>query len=265
MDELIFSARGLTCRYPHADRDALADVDFDLRSGELVAVVGPNGSGKSTLARALLGIMRPVAGTVIVAGRPGHTWKRREFARLAGVVTQQEEPHFPLRVRQAVMLGRYPRSSSGSLGPHDEQAVASALEKCDVLSLADRWTGTLSGGEWQRVRIARALAQEPRALVLDEPTASLDIRHEMEVFQLIRELARGSGLAAMVITHHVNLAARFADRMVVLYRGRVRADGSPDMVMREELLREVFEWPLVVTRLEGAPQLVPVDQPRRYS
>jgi iron complex transport system ATP-binding protein len=166
---------------------------------------------------------------------------------------------FPLRVAETVMLGRYAR-----LGPlaapaaADHAAVQLALARCDVAGLAERGIDTLSGGEWQRVRLARALAQEPRVLVLDEPTTSLDVRHEMELFELVRRLV-DEGLAGLVITHHINLAARYADRILLLSAGRVAGEGRPAEVLREETLRAVFDWPLAVTTwCDGSPQVVPL-------
>ncbi|HXE56445.1 MAG TPA: ABC transporter ATP-binding protein, partial [Gemmatimonadales bacterium] len=142
--------------------------------------------------------------------------------------------------------------------PADRAAVERALARCDVAALRGRRTDTLSGGEWQRVRIARALAQEPRALALDEPTAALDVRHEMEVFELLRELV-ASGLGGLVVTHHLNLAARYADRMILLDEGRIAAEGTPHEVLRPETVRRVFRWPVAVTAWgDGAPQVVPL-------
>jgi iron complex transport system ATP-binding protein len=137
-------------------------------------------------------------------------------------------------------------------------AVQTALERCDIATLSERPVDSLSGGEWKRVRVARALAQEPRALVLDEPTASLDVRHEMELFELVAHLVR-AGLAGLVITHHLNLAARFADRILLLERGVVVALGTPAEVMKPETLSRVFEWPVsVATWRDGSPQVVPL-------
>ena len=166
---------------------------------------------------------------------------------------------FPLRVDETVMLGRYARLGPlAAPGDSDRAAVAEALARCDVGVLAERTVDTLSGGEWQRVRLARALAQEPRVLVLDEPTTSLDVRHEMELFELVRRLVDG-GLAGLVITHHINLAARYADRILLLSGGRVAGDGPPGEVLREDTLRTVFDWPLAVTPWsDGSPQMVPL-------
>ncbi|HET9151606.1 MAG TPA: ABC transporter ATP-binding protein [Gemmatimonadales bacterium] len=252
-------ARSLTVRHPGAARAAVQDVSLDVARGEVVAIGGPNGSGKTTLLRALLGLMPVEQGDVELAGRPVRTWTRAGLAREVAVVAQREESVFPLRVREAVMLGRYPHLGPlQAEGPADRGAVQRALDRCDIADLAERRVDQLSGGEWQRVRLARALAQEPKALVLDEPTTSLDVRHEMELFELVAELAR-DGLAALVVTHGLNLAARFADRMLLMDRGRSAAFGAPADVLTEPVLSQVFRWPVAVFRWQGgAPQVVPL-------
>jgi iron complex transport system ATP-binding protein len=250
--------RDLTVRY-RSGRPALDGVSCTVRGGELLAVAGPNGSGKTTLVRALSGLVRPSGGTVELGGRSPGRWTRPELARVLAVVPQGEEVTFPLKVDETVMLGRYARLGPlAAPSPADRAAVADALARCDVLGLADRTIDTLSGGEWQRVRIARALAQEPRILVLDEPTTSLDVRHEMELFELVRGLVT-DGLAGLVITHQINLAARFADRILLLSEGRVAGEGRPAEVLREDSLRAVFGWPVAVTTwCDGSPQVVPL-------
>jgi iron complex transport system ATP-binding protein len=252
------AARDLAVRYGKAGL-ALDGVSCALVGGRFLAVVGPNGSGKTTLVRALSGLVRMERGEVRVDDRLLARWTRPALARVLAVVAQGEEVVFPLRVDETVMLGRYARL--GPLGfpaAGDRDAVADALARCDVAALSGRTIDSLSGGEWQRVRLARALAQEPRVLVLDEPTTSLDVRHEMELFELVRRLVDG-GLAGLIITHHINLAARFADRMILLDGGRVAAEGSPAEVLRRETLRQVFNWPVAVTTwCDGSPQVVPL-------
>ena len=251
-------ARDLAVRYGDAGL-ALDGVSCGVTGGRFLAVVGPNGSGKTTLVRALSGLVRLERGEVRVEGKPLARWSRPALARVLAVVPQGEEVAFPLRVEETVMLGRYAQLGPfAAPGPADRVAVADALARCDVAAFAGRTTDSLSGGEWQRVRLARALAQEPRVLVLDEPTTSLDVRHEMELFELVRRLVDG-GLAGLVITHHINLAARFADRMILLSAGRVAAEGPPAEVLRRETLREVFGWPVAVTTwCDGSPQVVPL-------
>ncbi len=260
---MTLEARGLAVRYPGAPARALDRVSLTVAPRRLVAVAGPNGGGKTTLVRALLGHLPLEAGDALLDGRPVRQWQPGALARAVGVVSQREEIVFPLSVWQTVLLGRYPHLGPMSAeGPADLAAVAAALRRCDMEALAERRVDTLSGGEWQRVRVARALAQEPRILVLDEPTASLDVRHEMELFELVRALV-DEGLAGLVITHQLNLAARFADQIVLLAAGRVVADGNRDDVFRPDVLARVFEWPLQVTRLaDGAPHAVPERRQR---
>jgi iron complex transport system ATP-binding protein len=259
---MIIETRAVTYRYPGARDPAVLTADLLLEAGEIVGIVGPNGSGKTTLMRLLAGVLTPDAGTVTVEGKLITSWTRRDLARVIAVVAQREEPAFPLRVHQSVMLGRYPHLSAlGAPRPNDHAAVNRALERCDITQLRDRWVADLSGGEWQRVRIARALAQEPRALILDEATANLDLRHEMEILELASQLARHAGLGVLLITHHVNLAARFVDRIVMLDRGRVHAVGRPREVLRRDLLQQVFSWPIETIEWDGVPQIVPLRRP----
>ena len=251
---------GVVVRYPRASADALAGVDVDAVRGRITAVVGPNGSGKSTLVRALLGRVPVRAGTISVDGETVTAAGRRRLARDVAIVTQREEPVFPLVVREYVSLGRHPHRGAWSAGSaEDERAVDGAIATAEIDALVARSTDTLSGGEWQRVRIARALAQGGDALVLDEPTTFLDVAHEMATFELLDALA-ARGRAVLLVSHQLNLVARFAAWMVLLHRGRVAAAGAPGDVMRGEILERVYEWPLVVSRdpAVGAPSLVPL-------
>jgi iron complex transport system ATP-binding protein len=252
-------ARGVRVRYPGTAMPALDGVSIEVEPGSLHAVLGPNGSGKSTLMRALLGTVPLESGEARIGDRPVAAWPRRELARAVGVVTQSEPTAFPIRVRDLVAMGRYPHLGPlATESPRDREIVQDALARCDVAEFADREVGTLSGGEHQRVRIARALTQEPRALVLDEPTASLDIRHEMEILRLLRRSA-DEGMAVLLVTHHLDMAARFADRILLLDRGREAAHGAPEDVLRAETLERVYGWPVDVRQDEvtGAPRVIP--------
>jgi iron complex transport system ATP-binding protein len=263
----VLALEGAGVRYAGAPAPALADADLRVGAGECVALVGPNGAGKTTVLRALLGLAPLASGRAVVMGREVGAWSREELARTVGVVGQREEPAFPMTSREAVMMGRYARLGPwrGPSAP-DVEAVERAMLRADVAELGDRWVATLSGGEWQRVRLARALAQEPRALVLDEPTASLDLRHEMELFELVVELVRRDGLAALVVSHQLNLAARFADRLVLLCRSRIVADGPPGQVLEPKGLAAVLGWPVTVTAgPDGAPLVLAERKPRMPS
>jgi len=257
---MTFVARELTVRYRDRRRPALDGVTMEVPAGSLYAVLGPNGSGKSTLLRALLGLQEREGGSVFVEGRPLSEWSRRALARHVGVVSQSEALAFPMTARALVAMGRYPHLGPlRAEGPRDQEAIARALERCDVDHLAERPVHTLSGGELQRVRIARALAQEPRALALDEPTNSLDIRHRMTILRLLRRSA-DQGITVLLITHHLNLAVRFADRILLLdEEGRRAAEGPVEEVVRSPTLERVYRWPLAVDRdpASGALRITP--------
>jgi len=256
----MISFADVAVRYPRANNRALDGVSFEAGESEVTAVAGPNGSGKSTLVRALLKRQSMEQGTIIVDGQDIRSIDQREIAKRVAVAPQREELSFPMRVREYIALGRYPRLGlwrSATAPDHD--AVDHAMERAGVSEFGARRTDELSGGEWQRVRIARALAQEARALVLDEPTTFLDLSHEMALFELLHSLAN-EGMAVLLVSHQLNLVARFASTVILLDHGRVVASGSPEHVMQASLLERVYEWPLVVTRdpAVGAPALVPL-------
>jgi iron complex transport system ATP-binding protein len=253
-------ADGGVVRYSALTAPALDGVSLDVLGGAFYAVIGPNGSGKSTLMRALLGLAPLDGGRVLLDERPADGWTRRDLARSVGAVPQSESFAFPLTTREMVEMGRYPHL--GPLAPPtpaDRVAVDRALEACDVAALAERDVTTLSGGELQRARLARALAQEPRALVLDEPTASLDVRHVMEILELLRASA-DAGMTILLITHGLETVAQFADRLLLLSRGRVAAEGTAAEVIREDVLRAVYEWPISVEAdpATRAPRVTPM-------
>jgi iron complex transport system ATP-binding protein len=250
-------------RYAGRAEPALDGVSLDVPRGAITAVAGPNGSGKSTLVRALLRRQPIASGGIEIDGVDLRTLSRREFAQRVAVAPQREEAAFPTRVDEYVSLGRYPRLGLWeSPSAADASVVDRAMQRAGVSEFIDRRTDELSGGEWQRVRIARALAQGGEALVLDEPTTFLDMPHEMSLFELLDSLAR-DGLAVLIISHQLNLLARFASTMVLLDRGRVAAAGSPNDVMRAPLLEGIYNWPLVVTRdpAAGTPAFLPLRRP----
>jgi iron complex transport system ATP-binding protein len=257
---------GVSVRYRGRSERALDDVSLVAPRGQLTAVVGPNGSGKSTLVRTLVGRVPLEAGRITVDDVPLRDEARGALAKLMAVVTQREEPAFALSVSDYVALGRYPHLGLWrGIAADDRAAIDRAVELTETAPYLARTITELSGGEWQRVRLARAVAQGGEALVLDEPTTFLDVGHEMSVFELLSRLA-AAGNAVLLVSHQLNLVARFADRIVLLHRGRVAAEGTPSDVMQASVLEEVYDWPLVVTRdpAVGAPALVPLrTRPRR--
>jgi ABC-type cobalamin/Fe3+-siderophores transport system ATPase subunit len=247
-------------RYPRARVDAVDSVTFTAQRGAVTAVVGPNGSGKSTLVRALLKLTPLASGSISLDGSDLAHLDRRTVAQRVAVVAQRESLVFPLPVWEYVALGRHPHEGPWAAAPtRTDASIATALDRAGIAQLGDRSTDELSGGEWQRVRIARALAQGGEAFVLDEPTTFLDIAHEMAMFELFARLAH-DGMAVLLVSHQLNLVARFADTIVLLHRGRVAAAGTPADVMRASVLEDVYEWPLLITRdpAVGAPALLPL-------
>lgn len=263
MNGIVF--RDVSVRYPSRSKLALDGVNFVAAPGMLTAVVGPNGSGKSTLVRALLRRVPLERGSIEVNKSPVGAMSARDFARRVAVVPQREEPSMPLSVREFVTLGRHPhRSALAALTARDISAVETAIHRAGADDTIERSTDQLSGGEWQRVRIARALAQETSVLVLDEPTAFLDVAHEMAVFELLDALAR-DGHTVLLISHQLNLVARFASHIVLLDHGKIATRGSTDDVMQGPVLEQVYGWPLVITRdpAVGAPSLLPLRKQSR--
>lgn len=250
MSNVALQAEGVHAGYGAAD--VLGDITFGLLEGEVLGVVGPNGSGKSTLLRALTGLLPLRAGRVMIQGTELGSLRARARARLCAVQPQVEAPLFDFTVRQFALLGRHAhRSSLAPASGRDHEAVRQALAHADLEELSDRSIRSLSTGEWQRALLARALAQEAPVLLLDEPAAHLDPGHRHAVHVLLRELARSRGIAVLCISHDLNLASEFCDRLMILSGGKVRALGTPEEVMGEDLLQDVFRCPAL--RLAANP------------
>jgi iron complex transport system ATP-binding protein len=230
--------------FAYGETLALLDVSFVARAGEFVGLLGPNGAGKSSLVRLVAGLAAPLSGSVRLAGLdPAHA-PRRDVARACALVPQEPRVAWPFTVRDAVMMGRAPHQGLLAVATRfDHGAVEGALAACDLVHLADRRLDALSGGERRRVFFARALAQEPRVLLLDEPTAFLDLGHQVAAMRMAQVAARG-GLCVVAVLHDLNLAAAACDRVVVLSRGRVVAEGPPAAVLTEARVRDVWEVPV---------------------
>jgi iron complex transport system ATP-binding protein len=234
----------LGASFTYGGHPALDGVSFSARAGELVGLLGPNGAGKSTLARLVAGLAAPSSGTVRLAGLDPFRAPRRAVARVCALVPQEPRVAWPFTVRESVMMGRAPRQGLLALPSRfDQGAVDGALAACDLVHLADRRLDALSGGERRRVFFARALAQEPRVLLLDEPTAFLDLAHQVAAMRMA-VLAARAGLCVVAVLHDLNLAAASCDRLVVLSQGRVVAEGAPSDVLTAERVREVWGVPV---------------------
>jgi len=239
-------------------RPVLHGITLDVQAGELVALLGPNGSGKSTLLAVANGARTPDSGEVLFEGEPVAGFSRREIARRMALVAQSGEIRFPLTSLEYVLAGRFAFGRTlGFDSPRDLEVAIEALADTDALQFAGRKFNELSSGERQRVVLARALAQEPRLLLLDEPTANADIAHQISLLKFVRNLAREKSLGALVVTHEINLAAEFADRVALLKDGMLIAVGDPMDVMNPESLGQVFETPLLVDKhpKSGKPRI----------
>jgi iron complex transport system ATP-binding protein len=226
----------------------LRGVDLRLDHGELVALIGPNGAGKSTLLRIAGGVLRPGTGRALLHDRDLATLTPRDIARQIAVVPQEGPLPAGLIVREMVGLGRTPYTRL-LLGPtgHDRAAIDWALAAAGVTALADRFVDELSGGERQRVILARALAQEPQLLLLDEPTANLDLHHQVTMLELVRGLTRERGLTVLAAVHDLQLAALYCDRVALMHAGRILSQGPPEAVLTEALLLESFGQRVVLS------------------
>jgi iron complex transport system ATP-binding protein len=235
----MLTAKNITINYDH--REVLGTVSFDMLDGQIIALLGPNGAGKTTLVRALNASVPVSSGAVTYGGKPLMDLSRREIAKHIAVVAQENETKFPVSVLEFVLAGRFVHGSAFGWESQDDIAAArKALADCELTDFADRLMNELSGGERQRVVLARALATGADVFLLDEPTANLDLAHQAMMFRLVRERCRNAGASAVVITHDLNLAAEFADRILVLKDGKVFAFGEPESVLTSENITSVF-------------------------
>lgn len=257
MADAVIEARGVSAGY--RGREVLRDVSLSVSGGELLAVLGPNGAGKSTLVRVLSGTLAPSAGQVFLGKDRLDGLSRREVARRLAVVPQESDVALGFTVREVVMMGRAPHQSGLLLArPEDESAVLEAMQRCELEELGERPVAELSGGERRRVTIARALAQGTGALLLDEPAAHLDVRHAVTVCALARREVDERGAACVAVLHDLAAASRWADRVVLLHSGRVRAAGACPEVLTEEILSETYGIHIRVgTDRDGSRYFVP--------
>jgi len=244
--------------FGYGGRRVLDGVSTTIRPGEVLGLVGPNGAGKSTLVRALLGFNRPDSGSIFIEGRNIAAIPGRQRAKLMAYVPQSSTMGFPITVFESILLGRTPHMGA-RVTERDTAIVEDLLARLKLESFADRLMSELSGGERQRVMLARALAQEARILVLDEPTSALDIGNQLFTLRVVGEIARERGVAALIAIHDLSLAARFAERLILLHGGKVRAHGGWEDTLTSEAIHEVYGVKAHVGMVEGAPIFVPYE------
>jgi iron complex transport system ATP-binding protein len=243
--------------FSYGSRPALEDVTMNMEKGGVVSIIGPNGSGKTTLLKCMDKMLKPERGSILIEDKDVTKMGTREMARLLGYVPQSAGNVFPCTVFEALLIGRRPHLSWG-VGEKDRKIVSQILELMGLEDMAMRMFGELSGGERQKVLIARALAQEPEVLLLDEPTSNLDLRHQLGVLGLLADVVEKRGILAIMAMHDLNLASRFSHQMVVLRKGEVYAAGEPKSVLTPENIRSVYGVEAIVGNNSGAPHIIPL-------
>ncbi|MBI5410853.1 MAG: ABC transporter ATP-binding protein [Nitrospirae bacterium] len=251
---------------PEHDGDGwvLKGLTFEVRAGEIVGVIGPNGSGKTSLLKLLARILRPHEGALTLFGRAVAGLQQAEVARTVALVPQESPILFPFTITEMVLMGRFPHhrivrglSGFGWEGPEDIRLAEEAMQETDVAHLADRLISDVSGGERQRAVIARALTQQPRVLLLDEPTAFLDLHHQLDICRILRRLNEERGLTVVLVSHDLNLASQYCDRLLLLNEGEVYRMGPPSDVIRPDVLEAVYRCQVLVDHhpLSGLPRV----------
>jgi iron complex transport system ATP-binding protein len=244
--------------YQYEDAWALRGIDLTLKAGEIVGILGPNGSGKSTLLKIMDGMLTPHEGEISIRNAPLRSYKRSVFAREVAMVAQENHFRFSFSALEVVLMGRFPHLKRLQFeGPRDFEIASESLRATEALEFAGRSIHDLSEGEKQRVFIARALAQEPKIILLDEPTSFLDLKFKRDIFQLISSLSSEKGLSVVLVSHDVDLAAQYCHRIMFLKHGNLYASGAPSEVITAENVEAVYECPVIVDihPLSGRPRV----------
>lgn len=245
--------------FKHSSSFQLETVDLHIKEGEIVSLIGPNGSGKSTLLRLVSRLIMPNSGEVILDGRMIGSMKSLDVAKKLAMLPQMQDHQLDLTVGELIEFGRYPhRGAYSKLTEEDEEIIQWAIDVTKLTSFKNRTLQSLSGGERQRAWIAMAVAQRPKILLLDEPTTFLDISHQLEVMELVKELNAEFGMTVVMVLHDINQAARYSDRLVVLKNGAIQYDGIPQCVLCREMFQSIFEIDADIYKDNGIPFFTPI-------
>ena len=243
----------------------LDDINLTLDGKKLVSILGPNGVGKSTLIHCINKILTPKGGVVLMDGKDVKEITVKEMSKIVGYVPYSANDSFPLSVVDTVLMGRHPHSKWGSLD-NDLRIVYETLEQLGITHLAMRSFNELSAGQHQKVMLARGLVQEPEVLLLDEPTSNLDVRHQIDVTKLLKKMVSEKGILTIMISHDINIAAKYSDEIIMMHDGKIFATGTPEEVITEDNLRTVYGVECVVVEDQGSPHVIlrdsiPIDSP----
>jgi iron complex transport system ATP-binding protein len=248
----------LNCGY--TSRTVLKKICLEITEGSILGLIGPNGAGKSTFLNTLARMLKPQKGKIILAGKDLWKMSSREAATLMAFTPQETGNTLPLTIKQFVELGRAPhRGWLLPLTANDNKVIEEAMEKTDLTVLKDRFITELSGGEQQRAALARVLAQEPKILILDEPTSHLDIKYQTEILEMVSDLARNHGISVIISIHDLNTAALYSDKIALIGKGTIAAYGTPEEVLKEKILSEIYDTPVIVHKhpLFNTPMVMP--------
>ncbi|MDI6841001.1 MAG: ABC transporter ATP-binding protein [bacterium] len=258
----MLEVKDLTCGYD--SKFVLQDINFKIEKGEICGIIGPNGSGKTTLLRAITKVIKPRNGKMFLDGKDIAEIRIKELSQAIAIVSQTQDYVFDIAVDEFVLLGRIPYRRRFQLleTKQDENIAQNVMVLTDTFRFKDRFIGELSGGERQRVVIARALTQEPKLLLLDEPTAHLDINHQIRILDLIRRLNRENGLTVIMVLHDLNLASEYCDRLILLNNGFIHKIGTPQEVLTYQIIEEVYNTVVVVKEnpISSKPYVVLVSK-----
>lgn len=244
--------------FRYEKRWVLKGIDLDLKAGEIIGILGPNGSGKSTLLKVMDGVLKPQEGEIFIRNKPFHYFRRSAFAREIAMVSQENTFRFSFTALEVVLMGRFPHLKRMQFeGTGDIEIALKALKATEALEFAERSIHELSEGEKQRVFIARALAQEPKVILLDEPTSFLDLKFKRDIFRLISSLCHEKGLSVALVSHDIDLVAQYCHRLIMLKHGNIYAAGEPSKVITSSNIEDVYECPVLVDShpLSGRPRV----------
>jgi iron complex transport system ATP-binding protein len=243
--------------FGYASTPILKNINLNASPGEITAIIGPNGAGKSTLLKCIAGLLKPKSGRILINGRDVKEFKREEIVKIVSYIPQDHSIRAVLTVFEVVLLGRI-HSLSWKVDDKDLEITLKTLKDLGIEKFASRYIDELSGGQRQMVFIAQALVREPKVLLLDEPVSNLDIKHQLEILDLIRKITNENNITTLIILHDLNLAARYADKLVVLRKGEIYANGKPEHVLTKEMIRDVYGVYAKVDNDDGVPQIIPL-------
>ncbi len=264
IDETLLTAdldvhlEGLDFTYKGSTNSVLDSLSIDIKGPQLVSILGPNGAGKSTLIHCMNKILEPTGGTVMVNGKNVENITVKEMAKISSYVPYTSTDSFPLTVVDTILMGRHPHAKWGSI-KDDLEIVHEALQLLNIEDLADSMFNELSAGQHQKVMLARGFAQEPRILFLDEPTSNLDIKYQLEITRILRRMSREKKVLVIMISHDINIAAKYSDNIIVLHNHKIHSVGTPEEVITSEMLKEVYDVDAKITMDNGKPHLVLCD------